>query len=232
MAMSKWVRTLNRGLLAWVLILIGCCGLGSCVSGIWTGASLFYDRHNVYKSVNDFTLSAKIQHAIYEDKKFNRRDGKIFVAVFHKRVLLAGHIANEDLKREALDRVRQIKGYKQLYDFVVVESAPIDNMTDQWISTKIKSKVILNDSIDPNAFKIVVVDRVVYLMGDVKRSQAEQVVAIARQVDGVEKVVKLMRYFTFQKQATSAGTQTSRQEQAATSTQTDGSLETPLVANG
>jgi len=45
---------------------------------------------------------------------------------------------------------------------------------------------------------VVTSDRIVYLMGDVRKEQAEKVINIARFTSGVEWVVKMLKYFTYE----------------------------------
>ena len=66
---------------------------------------------------------------------------------------------------------------------------------DGWITAKIRIGILQDSSIDPDQFKIVTVDELVYLMGDVIPAQALKVIMISRNCDGVRRVVKLFRYY-------------------------------------
>ncbi len=68
-------------------------------------------------------------------------------------------------------------------------------MEDNWITTKIRSKILADSTIDPNDFKVVTADQIVYLMGDVIPEQAAKVIHIARTCTGVKRVVKLFKYY-------------------------------------
>ena len=186
-----------------VLILILSVILSGCLGEVWTGATMVYDRHNVYKQMHDYHLMIEVTNALFTDKKFKTEgcgDGcSIDLAIFNGDVLLAGHVPSEDYLNEVNRRLSPIHDYKHLFNEIKVDTHPPSNSQDSWITTKIRSRMFADSSIDPKPFKIVTVDGIVYLMGDVKYDQAEKVVNIARQTDGVVRVVKLMRYFTYEK---------------------------------
>ena len=86
----------------------------------------------------------------------------------------------EELQR----RLAKVKGYRRLFNQVGISPSASNSVQDSWITTKIRSQIFADGSIDPNAFKVVTSDKVVYLMGDVHREQAGKVINIARHTDG------------------------------------------------
>jgi osmotically-inducible protein OsmY len=177
-------------------ILAGSCILlSSCLSGIWTGANLFYDRHNVYNSFNDFELSNTARNALYADDALECPECHIDLAVFNGDILLAGHLENAQMRDEAYRRVMAKPGYRRLFKEISIEPIRTNLRKDSWITTKIRSKIIADSEINPHSFKIVTSDQIVYLMGDVMPDQAEWVTTIARETSGVRRVVKLLKYY-------------------------------------
>lgn len=179
-----------------IILLVGC--LSGCLGTIWTGASLVYDRHNVYKKLNDYHLLAEVSNALYIDKAFKCEGCVIDVVAFNGDVLLAGHLPSQELLDELKRRLTAVEGFRRLYNEIIVRQIPSNTVQDSWITAKIRSQIFADDSIDPKAFKVVTTDRVVYLMGDVRKDQAEKVIKIARFTSGVERVVKILKYFTYQ----------------------------------
>lgn len=171
--------------------------LSGCLSGVWTGANLVYDRHNVYKKLNDYHLLVNVNNALFKDKAFKCSQCVLDIAVFNGDVLVAGHLPSADLINRARSRLRSVPNCRHLYLEVVESEAPSNGLQDAWITTKIRSQIFADDSIDPNSFKIVTSDSVVYLMGDVNHGQADKVITISRNSSGVLRVVKLMHYFTY-----------------------------------
>ncbi|MFI4918449.1 MAG: BON domain-containing protein [Legionellales bacterium] len=168
-----------------------------CLGSAWTGASLLYDRHDVYSELNDYKLSATAGHLLASDKLFERSGCKLDLAVFHGTVLLAGHVTSKELRQIALDRLHSLSGYRLIYNQLAVTSGTSSTaIFDSWITTKIRSKIFADASIAPKDFKIVTVDGIVYIMGDIRKDQAEQIITIARNTDRVIRVVKLFRILT------------------------------------
>jgi osmotically-inducible protein OsmY len=182
-------RSFGWLVIASVMLFTGCWS-----SSLWTGANLVYDRHDVYKQVSDFQLAATANRALYKDMKFKCASCEVDVAVFNGDILLAGHVPNVYLRQEAQKRVL-IPGYRRIFNQLAISYLPENLVEDGWITTKIRSRILADSSIDPDQFKIVTVDRVVYLLGDVVPSQARNVVYIARSCEGVKRVVKLFKYY-------------------------------------
>lgn len=156
---------------------------------------MVYDRHNIYKKVNDFNLGANVNRAFYSDDTFKCKHCSIDIAVFNRDVLLAGHVPSKALYREAQTRIKNVKGYRRVFNQIEVRDAPSEYYEDIWITTKIRARIIADANINPNHFKVVTSDNVVYLMGDVIPEQAERVKEIARSCSGAKKVVTMFQYY-------------------------------------
>ena len=187
------------------LTLMLSCVLTGCmaVSGAMTGAGLIYDRHNVYIRFNDFQLVSQLRHAIYRDTLFKGPDSSVDVAAFNGDVLLAGHVATEAMREELYARVASLDlDYRRLFKQVALGLADEDAVEDLWITTKIRTQIIADSSLDPHKFKVVTVGGLVYLLGDVELNQAARVIEIARTTHGVRRVVKLMQYYQLTSRST------------------------------
>lgn len=194
----------KQGCLFVVLVLV-CCFLSGCLSSLWTGAELIYDRHNLYKKVGDYQLSAQAHQALYQDGVFKQDNCSIDLAVFNGDILLAGHVPSLDLRQEAVARISALSGYRRLFNQLDILAQSGNRLEDSWITTKIRSRIFADSSIDPKVFKVITSDRIVYLMGDVRPKQAAQVISIARHTTGVERVVKLFKYYNLSNRATAEG---------------------------
>ena len=189
--MKKKVR-----LILCILFLTAC--LSGCLGTVWSGASAVYDRHNMYQKLNDYNLLVQVNDALAVNRTFNNPSCVIDIAVFNGDILLAGHLPSAEMLDELQHRMSKVKGYRRLFNEMKIKKVSTNSIQDSWITTKIRSQIFADSSIDPNAFKIVTSDRIVYLMGDVKPDEAEKVIKIARNIEGVEQVVKILRYFTYQ----------------------------------
>jgi osmotically-inducible protein OsmY len=169
--------------------------LSGCLSGVWTSANLFYDRHKVFHSLSDYELDTRARRALFPGDTIECKECHIDVAVFNGDILLSGHVETAAMREEAFNRVSAQPGYRHVYNNLSIEPFQTNLLKDSWITAKIRSQIIADSEIDPHAFKIVTSDQVVYLMGDVIPKQAEWVVSIARETTGVKRVVKLLNYY-------------------------------------
>ena len=188
---------LKQGRFTLLLIIIA-FSLTGCVGTLWTGATLLYDRHDVYKKLNDYNLLAEVNKVLAVKRTFNNSSCVLDLAAFNGDILIAGHVPSDELLDELKQRLGKLKNYRRLFIYVSVMQVSSNSVQDSWITAKIRSQIFADDSIDPDTFKIITSDRIVYLMGDVKPDQGAKVIKIARFTSGVEKVVNMMKFFTYQ----------------------------------
>lgn len=172
--------------------------LVACMGGLWTGASLVYDRHQVYKQLNDYQIALDASNALYKDKYFKSPDCVTDLAVFNGDLLLIGHVPSTAFLEESRARLATVQGYRRLFNELIVDNRTYSTAQDSWITGKIRTHIFADGSIDPKAFKIVTADSIVYLMGDVRPEQAQKVINISRKTAGVRRVVRVMKYYTYQ----------------------------------
>jgi osmotically-inducible protein OsmY len=93
-------------------------------------------------------------------------------------------------------KIRSIQGVRQLHDetSIAAPSSMMSRSGDTWITSKVKTAMLTDDT-DMGARTKVVTDKgVVYLMGIVSAQEADKLTDIARRVGGVQKVVKVFEY--------------------------------------
>lgn len=182
-------------ILSYLLLAIMSLMLTGCITNVWTGATLVYDRHNIYKKLSDYRLSAKTNRALFKDETLKCEDCSIDLAVFNGDILLSGHVPTDDLRQEAKNRAAEGHGYRRIFNQLAIHPAKDTELQDNWITTKIRTGIFADSDIDPHSFKVVTSDQIVYLMGDVIPKEAERVIEIARACAGVKRVVKLFKYY-------------------------------------
>lgn len=196
--MKFWIRNIG-------LILL-CLSLTSCISDLLTGANIVYDRHHWYQKLNDLQILSRTKLALFSDRRLKCSKCSIEMTVFKKDVLLVGHVPTQTLQRLVDERMKKVYGKRHFYNELVLTSevGSTDPFIDAWITTKIRSEILADSSIDPAQFKVVTEDRVVYLMGDVLPEQADKVVMFAREWSEVKRVVKLFQYYQLSSQSTAS----------------------------
>lgn len=190
------MRSFSRAFLFCLL----CGAITGCMelSSVWTGASMIYDRHDLYKKFNDYQLAALANRALYHDPLFKRPGTIIEVAALNGDLLIVGHVPNESLREIAARRIANEKlHYRRFFNQIAVGYYPDNTVEDSWITTKIRSQIVGDAEINPNQFKVITVDKVVYLMGDALAEDAIRVINIARGTEGVVRVVKLFKFYRY-----------------------------------
>ncbi|MDP3559248.1 MAG: BON domain-containing protein [Legionellaceae bacterium] len=177
------------------LLVMSAAMLSACIGNIWSGASLVYDRHNVYAKVNDYQLASNARNALSSDPQLKPYIHDIDITVFHGDVLLAGVIPNATLHELASRRVLQsLWKYRRYFDELRVGPHEVYAWEDHWVTLQIRGEIFSDDGFDPNSVKITTVNGTVFLMGDMPRADAASLIDIVRQIEGVQHVVNLLRY--------------------------------------
>ncbi len=110
-------------------------------------------------------------------------------------VLLAGQVKNEQLRQQAAVAVDKLN-VRRIHNEITIagSTSMVARSNDSWITSKIKSKLLLNGKIDGSKVKVVTENGVVYLMGLVTKAEAEAITDTARTTSGVQKVVRIFEY--------------------------------------
>lgn len=186
----------QAALLLIVLFLQGCMNVAS------TGAQAIYNRHSLQKNINDQYINMQVSHELF----FARTDFKntnITISTYNSEVLLAGQVYYEWQRMKATEIAQNVKGVKHVYNTITVSSpsSALTKVSDTWITTKIKTKLLACNDLDATQIKVVTENGTVYLIGTVPADEAEAAVDIARNTDGVQRVIKIFSYVHVSKQA-------------------------------
>lgn len=177
-----------------MVLLQGCVG-GAFVVGAATGGVVVYDRRNFETIITDQQISHDASIRLGQDPEVNEQC-HIVVASFNRLVLLVGQAPNNQLRRRALEIVKQSPKVKKIYNEIAI-AAPTSSLTrssDTWLTTKVKSEMLLTENLHSSQIKVVTENGTVYLMGLVTPKQAHDAAAVARHVAGVQRVVKIFEY--------------------------------------
>ncbi len=115
---------------------------------------------------------------------------------FNSVVLLTGEVPSNHMRELAGETARKVNRVRQVHNELTVN--PNTNLwsrsADNWIQTKIKTKLMFNRDIDASRVKVIVENRTVYLMGLLTQTQTEKVTNVVRSTGGVSKVVRAIEY--------------------------------------
>ena len=119
-------------------------------------------------------------------------EANITVLSYNGVVLLTGEVPTSRLRELAGETARNINSVRQVHNQLEVASKATfySRTNDNWIGTKIRTKLIGSTEVESNRVKIVVENRAVYIMGLLTESEAQHVTELARTTEGVTKVVR------------------------------------------
>lgn len=174
--------------------------LQSCifVVGAAAGAAaiaVVYDHRTIQSTLDDTNMANRISNKI-RAYPYLRNESHIEVTVFNGVILLTGETPQANWRTQVEDIAKSISNNARIYNQITIQG-PISSLTstsDAWVTTKIRSLMLANEDLKSSSIKVVTENGTVYLMGVVKRQQAEIAVDIARQVSGVQRVVKVFQY--------------------------------------
>jgi osmotically-inducible protein OsmY len=177
-------------------LLYGCAPV--VVGGAAAGGAAVYDRRTVGSFVDDEGVELKTRMAIFNDKDLNSQI-HINITSFNGIVLLSGEAPTAELRARAENITRGVEKVRLVHNEMSI-AAPSSIMTrssDTLITGKVKTSMFGIKGLEgfsPTRVKVVTENGTVYLMGMVYRTEAAAVTEKARQVSGVQRVVKLFEY--------------------------------------
>jgi len=124
------------------------------------------------------------------------RDANVSVTSFNGVVLLTGQVSSNELRQQAAQIVNEVQQVRKVHNELEVKgvtSVPA-RMNDSWLTSKVRTGLLLDEHIASGNVKIVTENGVVFLLGVVTRKQAEQAVDVARKTRGVQRIVNVFEY--------------------------------------
>lgn len=185
----------HRILLAAFICIATLQGCAAVVVGAGVGAaSAAHDRRSLGTQVDDNTASLRLSGAINKNKALE--EANINVYVFNGIALLTGQVGTEQMRQEVQNTVSSVKNLRKIHNQLRVRPTVTASETanDVWLAGKVKSALIADKRIDGLHVAVKVENAEVFLVGLVKQSEADIAVDIARNINGVAKVIKAFEY--------------------------------------
>lgn len=181
-------------ILGLALSLQGCIFVAGAAAGA-AAIAVVYDHRSIEKTLKDTDIANKISDRLRKVPAL-RDESHIEVTVFNRVVLLSGETPNPAWKQHAEDIAKSVPDVTRVYNQITIQgpTSSLTRTSDSWITTKIKGQMLATEDLKSSSIKVLTENGVVYLMGIVTREQADTAVDIARQVSGVQKVVKIFQY--------------------------------------
>lgn len=191
----SFTRTLVlTGIISAQTVLLGGCA-AMVGAGVATGAAVALDRRTAGTMLDDQNIEFKAVGALQSDEELWKHS-HINVVSFNQIVLLTGETPSEALRQRAAEHVRQLQKVRKVHNEITVAapSSMLSRSGDSWITGKVKTALLNQLALDVNRVKVVTENGVVFLMGLVTSAEAEKATEIARQVKGVQRVVRIFEY--------------------------------------
>ena len=90
----------------------------------------------------------------------------------------------------AVQRVKKVNNELQ----IIEPSSLLARSSDNWLTTKIKTQMLADNSIPGSRIKVVTENGIVYLLGLVTQDEGTRATNMVQSVGGVQKIVKLFEY--------------------------------------
>ena len=170
-------------------LLNGCAAVALGGAAAAGGYLVGEDRRSAAVMTDDQAIELKAANRVNE--KFP--GAHVSTTSFNKLVLLSGEVPNDAAKREAETIVRGVEGVRGIYNELTV--GPVTALSaranDSYITSKVKTRFLDGRRFNPVHVKVTTDAGTVYLMGIVKKQEANDATELARTTSGVTRVVRL-----------------------------------------
>ncbi len=185
------MRQLVLALLVILPLLQGCTA--AVVGAAATGVVVANDRRTTGTMTEDEGIEIKTGSRI--SSRFP--DGiHVNVTSYNRLVLLTGEVPDAATKSEIERIARGVENVRDVFNELAVAglSSYTVRSNDAVLTSKVKGNFVDEGTFNALHVKVVTENSIVYLMGLVKKSEAESATQIARTTSGVQKVVRLFEY--------------------------------------
>ncbi len=174
-------------------LLQGCAA--AVVAGTTGAVAAANDRRTLGSQIDDNNIEIKASLALSEIERLSKH-ANVNIVSFNGIVLISGQVANEEMKNEAYRAIENIQGIRKIHNQLRIGSnTGITTKThDTWLTSKVKTRLLADENVSGHSIKVVTENGEVFLMGLVSAQEADQAVDIARNISGVERVIKVFEY--------------------------------------
>lgn len=161
--------------------------------GAAAGGAIAADRRTSGIYVEDENIELKAVKYVETNLGENAH---INITSYNTNVLLTGEAPDDAAKAKAEAYVKSIEHVRAVTNEIVVgpKSSLSSRSNDTYLTSKVKTQFVTENKFQANYVKVVTENSVVYLLGIVNKTEADAAVEIARNTDGVSKVVKVFEY--------------------------------------
>lgn len=180
-------------LLSLALLTVSACAGMIAGGGASVGVTVAQER-TVGGAIDDTVIASRIVSNFYQyDIELLRL---ISAEVVEGRVLLTGSVADPESRVDAVRLTWQIDGVGEVLNEIQItdDSGLVDFALDTWISTQLRTKLLLDREIKALNYNVETVNGVIYMIGIAQDDlELERVTNHARTIENVTKVISHVR---------------------------------------
>lgn len=180
-------------LLSLALLTVSACVGAIAGGGASVGVAVAQER-TVGGAIDDTVIASRIVSNFYQyDIELLRL---ISAEVVEGRVLLTGSVADPESRVDAVRLTWQIDGVGEVLNEIQItdDSGLVDFALDTWISTQLRTKLLLDREIKALNYNVETVNGVIYMIGIAQDDlELERVTNHARTIENVTKVISHVR---------------------------------------
>ena len=163
------------------------------LGGAAAGGAVAADRRTSGIYVEDEGIELK---ALKKMETNLGENAHVNITSYNRNVLLTGEVPDAAGRTKAEELLKEIDNIRAVTNEIVVgpKSSISSRSNDTYLTSKIKTKFVTENLFPANYVKVISENSVVYLLGIVNKTEADAATEIARNTDGVIKVVKVFEY--------------------------------------
>lgn len=195
--MNKTLPLAKRRLLAVALTSIGALtALSACTPLLVGGAAVtsaivVSDRRTSGAQLEDQAIELKAGNRIKDEVGSRAR---ALVTSYNRRVLLTGEVANERDKALIGEIASRVENVAAVQNELEITNSPSlrERAADTVVTGRVKAAFIDANQVPSSAFKVTTERGTVYLMGRVTQRESDYATQVARNTQGVRRVVRVL----------------------------------------
>lgn len=173
-----------------------------------TGAIVVNDRRTSGAQLEDQAIELKAGNRIKDEVGSRAR---ALVTSYNRRVLLTGEVANERDKVLIGEIASRVENVSAVQNELEITNSPTlrERAADTVVTGRVKAAFVDVNQIPSSAFKVTTERGTVYLMGRVTQREADYATQVARNTQGVRRVVRVLEIISDEELARMAPSATS-----------------------
>lgn len=187
-------RTTRIAALLMLVATIQGCAVATVVA-VTAGATIVADRRSFSKQIDDQSIEFTAHNALSKQKAI-AKNTNLHVISMNGSVLVIGQAPNTYLRDLAIKTIQDVPDIVVIHNQIRISSTTgvTTRSNDVWLTSRVKSALLANGKVNAKDIKVVTENSEVFLLGLVTKEEANIVIEITRNVNGVSRVFKAFEY--------------------------------------